>query len=339
MVVGFSLDEVWANPKAFIEGYSIGWGLPAMDFDSPEAEKLLRKKITLNAKRYDGLRIDASWVYSNQPLKRNGIIENRKDYGSKILEIIDDEILKVKGASYNKENIMHEFLADSELFNMFEGSRLKPFVENRTKIITSDSMSSDWATVSAFRKRGWKDGSYIIGATNHDCKPMSVRFADTVLREEQAKILSESLGIPKSKLQNLDEFIKAKFAEPMRSKHNMVFFTDALGLEGMYKESGIPTNDYRIKVPKNYQDKYFKSLEKGKGFNVMDALEKAFIAEGLDKKEPELYEKIVKYRKILQEPEKGLNRREKILYSSLAVLGIALVALILSKVLVNKKAE
>ena len=38
----------------------------------------------------------------------------------------------------------------------------------------------------------------------------------------------------------------------------------------------------------------------------MDALEKAFIADGLDKKEPELFKKIVKYRKILEKPQKNI---------------------------------
>ena len=71
----------------------------------------------------------------------------------------------------------------------------------------------------------------------------------------------------------------------------------------------------------------------------MDALEKAFVAEGLDKKEPELYKKIVKYRKILQEPEGGLNKKTKILYASLAILGTALLTIILSKVVANKKAD
>ena len=45
MQCGFSFDEVWANPKAFIPETSIGWSLPALDFDSKEGQKLLRKKV------------------------------------------------------------------------------------------------------------------------------------------------------------------------------------------------------------------------------------------------------------------------------------------------------
>ena len=334
VIVGFSPDEVWANPKAFVKGYSVGWGLPALNFDSQEGENLFRKKIHMNAKRYDGVRIDASWIYSNQPFEKEaGKVLFRKDYRGKILDIIDEEFLKVKGSSYSKENIMHEFLAKLEDFDIYENSKLKPFVEERVKINSSNHMHGDWGSVANFRERGWKDGTYVLGTTNHDCMPMRMQFAEASKREEQAKVLSEILKIPKNKLQTLNDFIKAKFAEPMRSKHNMMFFTEALSLEGRYKDTGDAVNDYRIKIPQNYQDRYFKSLEKGEGFNVMDALEKAFIAEGLDKKEPELYKKIVKYRKILQEPENGLNNKAKVLYASVALLGVTLLAVILSKVL------
>lgn len=341
VIVGFSPDEVWANPKAFVKDYSIGWSLPALDFNSSEGENLFRRKINLNAKRFDGVRIDASWSYSNQPFEKvKDQVLFRRDYKGKILDIIDEEFLKVKGASYNKDNIMHEFLAKLEDFDIYEGFNLKPFVEDRVKINSSNHMHENWGSVADFRARGWKDGTYILGTTNHDCLPMRKQFFEASAREEQARVLSEILKIPKNKLQTLNDFIKAKFAEPMRSKHNMMFFTEALNLEGQFKDNiGQPERDYRIKIPKNYQDKYFKSLEKGEGFNVMDALEKAFVAEGLDKKEPELYKKIVKYRKVLQEPEKGLNRRAKILFSTLALLGVVISAIILSKISANKKAE
>ena len=340
VIVGFSPDEVWANPKAFIKDHSVGWGLPALDFESQEGLNLFRKKISLNARRYDGIRVDASWIYSNQPFEKvQGEVLFRRDYKGKILDIIDEEFLKVKGSSYNKDNIMHEFLAKLEDFDIYENSKLKPFVENRVKINSSNHMHADWGSVANFRKRGWENGTYVLGTTNHDCMPMRIQFAEASAREEQVKVLSEILKIPEQKIKSLNDFVNAKFAEPMRSKHNMMFFTEALNLEGRYKDTGEAVNDYRIKIPKNYQDRYFKSLEKGEGFNVMDALEKAFVAEGLDKKEPELYKKIVKYRKILQEPEGGLNKKTKILYASLAILGTALLTIILSKVVANKKAD
>lgn len=271
LICGLSFDEIWSHPKAFLEGKTIKWDLPALDLDSKEAEKLIREKVNIYAKRFDGLRIDASWIYV-QPLS--------KDYGDKILNIIDDEVKKVKGKNFDLHNVMHEFVASAEDFSLFEDNKIKPYIDSRVKIYTSDWLSNDWGTNKSFLERGWSKENFIIGATNHDSKPMK-------FDKNQAKILSKILNIPYAKLTDEKEFIKAKFAEPMMAYNNMIYFRDAL-------------NNKTDKIPANFEDKYFKDLENGKGFNPMDALEKAFRAKGLNEKEPELFRKIVKYRKILE---------------------------------------
>ena len=271
LICGLSFDEIWSHPKAFLEGKTIKWDLPALDLDSKEAEKLIREKVNIYAKRFDGLRIDASWIYV-QPLS--------KDYGNKILNIIDDEVKKVKGKNFDLHNVMHEFVASAEDFSLFEDNKIKPYIDSRVKIYTSDWLSNDWGANKSFLERGWSKENFIIGATNHDSKPMK-------FDKNQAKILSKILNIPYAKLTDEKEFIKAKFAEPMMAYNNMIYFRDAL-------------NNKTDKIPANFEDKYFKDLENGKGFNPMDALEKAFRAKGLNEKEPELFRKIVKYRKILE---------------------------------------
>lgn len=307
-LAGFSYDEIWANPKAFVKGYSIGYGLPALDLDSPEAEKLLRQKFHNFAKRYDGIRLDMSWAYVTQPLI-NSATKNKdhKEYGEKVLLIIEDEIKKVKGSNFDLENITHEMEAASEDFKLFKEFEIKELAKKRNKIFSTMHLGKDWETVENFRKRGWKEGSYVLGTTNHDSETLRETYANLSKRKEQVEVLSQILKIPKEKLNNFSSFMQAKFAEPMRSKHNMMFFTEALNLTEKYKGMGMG-EDYCIKIPKNYQNLYFKSLEAGEGFNVMDALEKAFVAEGLDRKEPDLYKKIVKYRKILQAKEKGRSK-------------------------------
>ena len=79
----------------------------------------------------------------------------------------------------------------------------------------------------------------------------------------------------------------------------MIYFMDALNLDSQNREQ-----HYKKKIPDNYQEHYFKSLENGEGFNPIYALEKTFKSEGLDKKDPKLFKKIVKYRKILEQKEK-----------------------------------
>lgn len=325
VLIGFSNDEIWANPKAFIKDCEVGWGIKALNLDTLESEKLLRKKFNLFARRYDALRIDASWIYAAEPLA-NKITgqKSKKEYGSRLLDIIDDEIKKVKGKDYNYEDIMHEFVAKREDFDIYEEGKIKPFIDKRTKIYCSNSMNAAWGTVDNFKKRGWKEGSYVLGTTNHDCIPMKKQYADSIARKEQAKILSEILKIPQDKINSLNEFIKAKFAEPMRAKHNMVFFSDALNLDALYKDNITKSLDYRLKIPESYSKNYFESLQRGEGFNVMDALEKAFISNGLDKTESKLYKKIVKYHKILEQPESAGVFNSKI-YIALGV-GIGVIS-------------
>ncbi len=290
IICGLSYDEIWSHPKAFLEGKTIKWDLPALDLDSKEAEKLIREKVNIYAKRFDGFRIDASWIYV-QPLN--------KDYGDKILNIIDDEVKKVKGKDFDLHNIMHEFVASVDDFNVYDGEKLKPYIDNRVKIYTSDWLADDWGTNKSFIERGWKPENFIIGATNHDSE--SIKF-----NENQAKTLSKILGIPFKKLKDEKEFVKAKFAEPMMAYNNMIYFRDALSNEG-------------DKISADFEEKYFKNLENGKGFNPMDALEKAFKAKGLDKDEPELFNKIVKYRKILENP-KGTHKKIALFAVGLGVL-------------------
>lgn len=271
MICGLSFDEVWSHPNAFLKGQTMKWDLPALNLDSKEAEQLIREKVNVYAKRFDGLRIDAAWTYV-EPLN--------KDYGDKILNIIDDEVKKVKGADFDLHNVMHEFAASAEDFNIYKNGELRPYIKDRVQVYTSDWLSEDWGSNKSFLERGWKPENFVVGVTNHDSEPIKIK-------EAQAEVLSKILGIPKDKLMNESEFIKAKFAEPMTAYNNMLYFRDALALKG-------------DRISADFEESYFKNLESGKGFNPMDALEKSFRAKGLDKTEPELYRKIVKYRKILE---------------------------------------
>lgn len=271
MICGLSFDEVWSHPNAFLKGQIMKWDLLALNLDSKEAEQLIREKVNVYAKRFDGLRIDAAWTYV-EPLN--------KDYGDKILNIIDDEVKKVKGADFDLHNVMHEFAASAEDFNIYKNGELRPYIKDRVQIYTSDWLSEDWGSNKSFLERGWKPENFVVGATNHDSEPIKIK-------EAQAEVLSKILGIPKDKLMNESEFIKAKFAEPMTAYNNMLYYRDALALKG-------------DRISADFEESYFKNLESGKGFNPMDALEKSFRAKGLDKTEPELYRKIVKYRKILE---------------------------------------
>lgn len=78
----------------------------------------------------------------------------------------------------------------------------------------------------------------------------------------------------------------------------MIYFMDALNLDSQNREQHFTT-----KIPDNYQEHYFKSLENGEGFNPMDALEKTFKSEGLDKKTRSCSKKLLS-------TEKSLNKKK-----------------------------
>ena len=329
MICGFSYSEKWAHPKAFLDGCENDWGAPVLDFESEEGLHLFKEKVKFNAERYDGIRVDASWTYVS-PKYRN--IETgeivRKDFGDKILNIIDEEFRKVKGENYNLKNITHEFTANTNDFEIYSGNKLKPFLENRVKIYTSDYMSEDWGSANAFIKRGWGEDSFVIGNMNHDSAAMEIS-------ESQQKVLSDILRIPKEKLAGKKEFIKAKFAEPMRARNNMLFFMPALGINGRFDKLPKPADNYTVKIPSNYEDLYINALNRGEAFNPMDALEKQFIAQGLDKTDKKLFDKIKKYRKILENKDSSLS--SPVLKISAGV-GLAAVGLLfLYRYLVNNK--
>ncbi len=315
MIVGCSKDEFWAFPTAFYKEYELPWSFKAINYDTEDGLNFLKLKARSCAKRYDGVRVDASWLYAKQQLysKENGkYIEHYRQYDDKILNIIEEEIKKVRGKDFDLHNVMHEFEANPWFYPLYDDIHLKKEVRERLKVFKSDFMSKDWETVSAFRRKDIEEGTYMLGTTNHDTLSLKQLFQHKEAQKPQADILSKILKIPREQLDSLSGFMQAKFAEPIRAFHNMFFFSDALNLDGSYNVGCTDRSmEFRLKIPANYQDKYFESLSKGEGLNIMDALDKAFVAEGLDKKEPELYNKIVKFKEILQIKENSSTPSKK----------------------------
>lgn len=304
-LINFSRDEKWANPKAFYEAISTGFGCPALNLENEASKELLKKKTQLFAQRYDGMRVDMAWAYANQPMIKfyEEIPFQRNCYDGKILDFIAEAFKCAKGDKFSPQSIQYEFSAGANDFEMYKNGKLKDFLKDKVNIICSDYLSDYWANVDTYDAQGWNKDFYILGATNHDSQPMKLHFANEQARKEQAFVLSKLLKIPEPK--TLKEFIRAKFAEPMRAKHNMLFFADALNLDSRYCCPPLNGDCYRLKIPFAWKNNYFESLQRGEGFNPMDALEKAFISKGLDKTEPELFQKIIKYKNILDSPESG----------------------------------
>lgn len=337
-LIGFSKDEQWAYPKAFKKGHFIGepvWRLPSLDYDTianPESDaaKLLKKKVQLYAKRYDSIRFDVAWAYVNPVITPAGtdkiLPENKKYMGDTLLKFIENTVKEVKGENYDLKNLIWEFDADGNTFKMFKPNtkELIDPLKDRVKIFGNTYMHSKdefgWGSNDSFvNKWGWKPEEFVIGVGNHDAQPLK-QIANDVEdicipskdgrfhKKDSIKPLSEILKIDAAKLQDPVEFTKAKWAEPMMALNNQMFYMDVFGRDERFDVhtfniTSHPEKNYARKITSNYMEVFHNALREGFAFNIMDSLEKVFKAKGLNASHSELYNKIIKYRDILLEPE------------------------------------
>lgn len=321
-LISFSDDERWAYQSAFNHDYSIGWGLPALDYetidkDGGAAEALLKRKVQLFAKRYDSIRFDVSWAYVNPKLypeaSAKGVPYSKNtDFGSRILNRIENYVREVKGEDFDVRNLIHEFDADAASFQMVEdtpnGQRWRTPLMDRTKALGTTYMSPTWGQNQHYLYLNDNKPNFILGAGNHDPQPLrQIAYSMSDINGEihkpaQVDYLSSLFKTDKTTLNNPIEFIKAKFAEIVTAKNNQFFYIDVFGEERRFDSQikNTPEN-YGLKIPENFERHYFSAVESGHGFNPMDAIERVFRLRNLNESEPELYSRIIKFRDILLE--------------------------------------
>lgn len=350
--IGFSADEKWANPKAFMQNGFIGtkdWGIAALDYDSlladknSSAAKFLKKKVQLCARRYDSIRFDVGWAYVNPKIYDKNNNCTSKYLGDGVLTFIENAVKEVKGDDYDLKNLIWEF-DGGDIFKPNSGELLEP-VKSRVKVYGSTFMHEKngdcWGSNDAFLKRGWKPDEFVIGVGNHDPQPLrqiANNVKDITLEEgnqyhkaDSIPPLARILKLDPQVLQNPVEFAKAKWAEPMTAKNNEMFYMDVFGREERFDMQGFnlsmhPERNYAYKIPENYGQIYHEAVREGYAFNIMDSLEKVFKARGFDKKYPELYAKIVHYNKVLNKREIP-HAKSKFKYKHLTAAGITIAVL------------
>jgi len=328
-LIRFSEDEMRAFPDAFAKDSAVGkaeWGIRALDYknindETSAAAKLLKEKVQLFAKRYDMIRFDVGWAYVTPKISSPRGVE-KIELGGSLLEKIENWVKEVKGKDYDvKNNLLYEFEASYEDFAAFDNNgKLIPPLKNRMKVYSStwtNTQYEGWGYNQAYLNRGWTPDEYMLGVGNHDVQPLR-QIANGVPEKlphgmvnhktEAITPLANVLRIPEANLQDSVEFAKAKWAEPMMSKNNMMFYIDTFGWDKRFNMQGEnltvhPEKNFAYKVPTDYKKAYHKGLQEGFAFNPMDALAKVFRAKGLDKLHTNLYEKIQKFNKILQEPK------------------------------------
>lgn len=360
--IGFSRDEIWAYPDAFSKEYQIGdldWYASALNYDTIKdpnsaSAQLLKKKVQLHAKRYDGIRFDVGWAYVVPKLNKADGTCDIKYLGDDVLRFIENAVIEVKGNDYDLKNLIYEFQG-GEIFN---GTKLIPPVQKRVGVFDTVYMKETpyelWGSNNAFTRRGFEP--FIVGVGNHDSQPLrqiANGIPDIYIDGENhkplaAEALAKILKLDKTELQDPVLFAKAKWAEPMMAKNNMMFYMDVFGREERFNMHGQnrithPWKNFAYKIPVNYQEAYHKAVQEGFGFNIMDALEKAFRAKGLDKTEPKLYEEIKKFKDILNEPgtnecvQNGIKGNKYLKPLLIAALITGATVLFITKAFLNKK--
>lgn len=330
--INFSKDEIWANPAAFNKNVVIGekdWGIISLDYNTitdpkSASAQILKKKVELCAKRYDAIRFDVGWAYLKPKLHHYAGGSETKYLGDSVLKFIEQTVKDVKGKDYDLNNLIYEFQggeifkSDYSAGSVFKTGRLLDEAAERVGVYDTafmhDTLYDVWGSNNAFLKRGWSPDKFIVGVGNHDTQPLrqiannmrddAITGGDRYHRDGAVKPLADILKLDPQKLSNPVEYAKAKWAEPMMAKNNMVFYMDVFGREERFNMHGQntvvhPEKNFAYKIPENYKEAYHKAVQEGYGFNIMDSLEKIFKAKGLDKTESKLYKKIVKFRDIL----------------------------------------
>lgn len=324
--IGFSIQEVRAFPDAFYPKHiTPGWGFRSINFEEAlkegtPANKLFSNKIRHHIKHYDGVRFDVGWLYIKPNLKDfsdpNNPQKYKLDVGDKILKFIENIAYEEKGLDYDTKKLMYESDAGADDYQLFDYSSGKPVVNpnliGRTSILHTlyESDEGDgWGNPQFLDKFGLKD--YIIGTNNHDGTPVRAVAEDDVdingvhrislpqLRENAKKALKKSLNLSEEdvkKMDNPNNFVKAKFGELYTTKNRFFFFNDVMGNKVRldYEGSVDPVN-YRIRLTDDYEKKYHSSLQKNQGFNLMESLRIAMKSKRLDESNPELYSKVKNY--------------------------------------------
>ncbi len=307
----FTLSDVFTNPKAF--SYDVYMGpenlkIPALNFyqitdPNSAAAKLLTEKFRLAAQRYDTLRVGMGWGYVT-PMLRNssGDYHEQKEMGSQVLDLIENAVKEVKGDKFNRGDLFYEIEAGEKEFRAFndDGSLIEP-LKGRTKIYSSDYMSDGWGSSRAYTERfKMSPSEFMYGASNVNTTPLRELASHGIYeqrKEQQVKELSSILHMDPLALDNTDEFVRAKEAEPLLAKNHFMFFQDLFGLDGRFNDlTQTNPKNFRLKIPSNPEQAYYDAVKEGHAYNIMDAFERVFRLKGYDKEHPELFAKIVEFK-------------------------------------------
>jgi len=318
-LIGFSKQEIWAHPDAFMKNTSIGndeWGLPSLKFEEildkkSEAHKVFDDKISFFLKHYDGVRFDVGWCYAIAKTYTKGIGTRYFDMGHQLFDFIEKRAKEIKGSNFDTKKLIYETLGFDKMYSGWEINKPKvnPNMKNIVNIATTEyehKNKAGWGYPEFYIETGLTEDELIIGTNNHDGSNLRAMAEGTrPVYEKQiqdaAPILSKQFNIPIKKiLNNPSQFIKAKFAQLFTLKNQFLYFVDVLGSREDMDCQNAYTGNYRFRIDENFERQYHNALQQGFGFNLPESLRMVMKSKNLDKNNPDIYSKLTEYASFLR---------------------------------------
>ena len=317
------------------------WGLNALDYtklgdigkDGDISKlgitgKLLYNKYYNFFKRYDGLRMDAAWQFVDPFVYK----EENGNYERVQMPEINDKILKILGKA-GKDALGRNFDSNNpnKVFLELIGNgaeKSKMLTKNIYPHLYTTSFAEYNETPEQYKKDGYHTNKFVIGIGNHDNDSLVNLSRNKEKRYLQMAGIFRDYGIDFSRVtykcpeyvnqndedKNQEDFRNAKFAEIFTSAKQFFTLPDMFGMSQRINISGkVSPENWRVRIPHNYEDFYFSQLEKGYGFNPAKAYENAFYMKHINN--PELTSKLAKAAEILRQEgptnEQAANEADK----------------------------
>ncbi len=303
------------------------WGLAALDYtklgkceDPNDLSKLgitgkfLYDKYTAFFKRYDGIRIDAAWQFITPFIyqEHSGSYEEVKlpEIDFTVFNIMKAAAKSVYGDKFDEDNPDNIML---ELVGISADESRKLTLNTYPHLYTTAYAEYD-ETPAKFKEKGYKDGKFYTGVGCHDNDSLVNTARNKNKRDMHIAIMQRDYHFNKSNLQFKDnryniqdeelkeqeDYRTAKFAEIFTGEKQFFTLPDMFGMSERINISGkADLNNWRVRIPENFERFYFSQLAKGYGLNLPKALSNAMTMKGI--KDNKLIEKCNEAAEILRE--------------------------------------
>ena len=305
-LIGFSQSEKWANKDCFLNNEFYGasknsWGICAPDYSKigecdgydksnlQETGKLCYNVFCQYFKRYDGIRVDAAFQLAKPMIyNEKGEKQETQEFGLTLLNILKLAARDTLGDKFDENNIDNIIM---ELCGMIPQS-----VHENTKNHYPQLFETLWRrnnqSVKGYKDLGYDENYMYIGLGSHDNDTLVSKSRNVDFREPQFQRFygdyghnfnEQNLEFENQEYRNQNTWTKreenyrtAKFAEIFTTGKHFFTLPDVFGMEERVNVGNqVNPNNWKVRIPTNYEEFYYSQLSKGYGLNLPKALANA----------------------------------------------------------------